>query len=205
VRKIPYLMPRVRVAMTNDHTVHDEEKMMRVHRAIILSPLLFVLGCAVPGDDAQESSLETAGSLSDGSLPSDNATIPFTNCTPGDIIPVWSFNGTQGAAVRECGWTYVPNYANQEHEFLIGTDFAIYHSWTNANGGSGWERDAGVATSGVWAGIINGGTTLQLCVIGNDHSTVYSKEYSRSTGWGPWTNVGKSFAQCTRTYMPQAL
>src|SRR5215468_2535024 len=44
-------------------------EMMRVHRAMILSPLLFVLGCAVTSDDAQESTSQTDDSLSASDLP----------------------------------------------------------------------------------------------------------------------------------------
>src|SRR5262249_9768871 len=139
-------------------------QMMRVHRAMILSPLLFVLGCAVTSDDAQESIPQTDEStpqMDDSlsasdlmSLPPDDTTVSpqVFNCKSA-IVTVLAANGTVGKAICRFGLTVVRNYNSQNHAFLIGTDNAVYHTWLNpiTHVGGGWERDAGFATDGVRA------------------------------------------------------
>lgn len=79
--------------------------MMRVHRAMILSPLLFVLGCAVTGDDAKESTSQMNDlancSGAPGSNPNARPTMPpflaAAMCPPNTVINVtcmWNTNTT---------------------------------------------------------------------------------------------------------------
>lgn len=68
--------------------------MKTIYHAMILSPLLFALGCAVTADDAQESTSQTDDSLSSvGGVPDPNPTIP----------PLMSLDSAGAISVR-CTW-----------------------------------------------------------------------------------------------------
>jgi hypothetical protein len=79
-------------------------EMMRIHRAMILSPLLFVLGCAVTGDDAQESTSQkdvlANCSGSPGSMPMARPTMPpylavaMCQPPPPNVTCTWNTNTT---------------------------------------------------------------------------------------------------------------
>jgi hypothetical protein len=107
------------------------------------------------------------------------------------VCPYPAFNGQPGAYICEYGITTVPNYANQLHEFIVGTNHRVYHDWYNLStgAGSGWENQGGYATSGVWATWVPGGV-LRICVRGYNHSIVYLKDYVPGSGWGGWQNDG---------------
>jgi hypothetical protein len=67
--------------------------MKTIHHALFLSPVLFVLGCAITGDDPPESTAEAEGALSPTliplPMPSDGPTLPprVTSSDPASAAP----------------------------------------------------------------------------------------------------------------------
>ena len=161
-----------------------------------------ISACVVPQDASTSDSENQDQSLTVGPegrafRESADAAAASIDCSAHRVVNVVSYNGTHGQANCFFGYTLVPNYRNQLHKFLIGTDDAVYHTWINLSTGegSGWERDGGGAQSPVLVGTI-ADEGLQLCVIGEDRTTFWSKKFFPISGWGPWTNVGTNPDKC---------
>ena len=130
-----------------------------------------------------------------------DATASLSNCT------IRGFGGKLGGFICEYGVTLVQPYLNQAHLFLTGTDFRIYHQWTNLSSGgvSNWTSMGGIGRSGIFAGIVDSrNNVLGICVLGNDNRTWYRNDYHPSgspTGWTGWQNVGNG-ASCPTAFLP---
>jgi hypothetical protein len=124
------------------------------------------------------------------------------DCAANPVInPYPAFNGQWGAAICQYGATFVPNYLNQFHEFIIGTDNRVYHDWFDRSTGapSGWESQGGFATSGVRAGTV--GSALRICVTGHFSGPWWRKDYLPGSGWTEWRNAGNG-ADCSFQFGP---
>ena len=181
---------------------------MRINVKMLLGASLasMISACVVPQDtnasdsenpDDSMAAQAQAPTVSTPSLGENAAAATAHSCNTDGEINIDSYGKAHGVAECAYGYTMVPNYANQRHKFIVGTDLAVYHTWQNLTTkvGSAWERDGGLATSSVFAGTISGGG-LQLCVVGSDFVHVYVKKYFPSTGWGNWTNIGTSTDLC---------
>ncbi len=129
--------------------------MTRIHSAMSVAPLLFLVACAAVDDDAQESTSETADFLSNCDPASGPTTPPRepSRCqgtaggTPTSFSPPACevFAGPhRGLAI--CG-TLIQDLrrTNGLHEiFVIGTNFAVWHAWqTTASNWAPWQTLGG--------------------------------------------------------------